>query len=103
LRGLNIDGGWGAWWALANQRAAMLTQEGSAPGDQVVGDPVFPEAAGQSRVVDVIKACFDVQKEGRHLQARSLQGFHVVHEGEAGIVGAQAREGAALVRVNQVP
>jgi len=68
-----------------------------------VGDPAFPKDAGQSRVIDVVKACFDVQKQGGHLQARPLQGFQVVYMGKAGIVCAQPREGAALVRVDQAP
>jgi len=68
-----------------------------------VGDTAFPQDSGQSWVVDVVKAWFDVQKKGGHLQARSLQGLHVIHKGEAGIVCAQPREGAALVGVNQAP
>jgi len=68
-----------------------------------MGDPAFHEDAGQSWVVDVVKAYFNVQKEGGHLQALPLQGFHVVHKSEAGIVCAQPREGAALVRVNHAP
>ena len=66
-----------------------------------MGNPAFPEDTGQSWVVDVVESCFDVEKEEGHLQARSLQGSHVVHEGEAGIIGAQPREGAAVVGVNQ--
>ena len=103
LRGPNVDGGWGTWCVLENQRTATLTQGGGDPRDEVVRDPAFPVDAGQSRVVDVIKAGFDVQEKGGHLQARPLQGFHVVHEGAVGIVSAQPREGAALVRVNQAP
>ena len=68
-----------------------------------MGDPAFPEDAGQSCIVDVVKTRFDVQKEGGHLQARPLQGFYIFHKGEAGIVRAQPREGAALVGVNQAP
>jgi len=66
-----------------------------------MGDPAFPENAGQSWVVKVIKTSFDVQKKGGHLQASSLQGLYVVHEGQAGIICAQPIEGAALIRVNQ--
>ena len=66
-----------------------------------MGNPAFPEDTYQSWVVDVVESCFDVEKEGEHLQARSLQGSHVVHEGEAGIIGAQPREGAAVVGVTR--
>jgi len=103
LRGPNVEGGWGAWCALENQRAARFSSKGSNPGNQVVGDTGFPQDAGQSWVVDVVKACLDVPKEDGHLQAWSLQGFHVIHEGEAGIVHARPREGAALAGVNQAP
>ena len=68
-----------------------------------MGDPALPEDTGQSWVINIIEARFDVHKKGGHLQAWPLQGFHVVHEGEAGIVSAQPREGAILVRVNQGP
>jgi len=72
LRGPNLDRGWGARCPLENQFAATLTEEGSDPGDQVMGDPAFPEDAGQTWVIDVMKTGFDVQKKGGHLQARSL-------------------------------
>ena len=85
-RSPNIDGGWGAQCTLENKSAATLTCDGSDTGDQGMGDPAFPEDEGQSWVIDVIKASFDVQKKGGHLQAQSLQGFHVVYKGEAGIV-----------------
>ena len=68
-----------------------------------MGDPAFSEDVGQSWVVNIVKAHFDVQNEGGHLQARPLQGFHVVHKSEAGIVCAQPREGASLIAVNQAP
>jgi len=103
LRGADIDGGQGAWRDLENQCAATITQKGSDSGDQVVGYPTFPEDEGQCCIVGLVKTRFDVQKEGGHLQARPLQGFNVVHKGEPGIESAQAREGAALVRVNQAP
>jgi len=64
-------------------------------------DPAFCMDAGQSWVVNIIKTSFHVQKKGGHLQAWPLQGLYVIHEGEAGIICAQPREGAALVRVNQ--
>ena len=101
LRGPNLDRGWGARCALENQCAATLTEEGSDPGDQVMGDPAFPEDAGQTWVIDVMKTGFDVQKKGGHLQARSLYGLYVIQEDEAGIICAQPREGAALGSVNQ--
>ena len=66
-----------------------------------MGDPAFPEDAGQSWVVDVVKTSFDVQKKGGHLQTRPLQGLHVIYEAEAGIIRAQPGEAATLVRVNQ--
>jgi len=95
--------GWGSWCTLEDQRATTVTLEGSDPGNQVVGDAAFPQDAGQGGVVDVVNACFDVQKKGGHLQVWPLPGFHVVHKGEAGIVGAQPGKGTELVGVNQPP
>jgi len=66
-----------------------------------MGDPTFPKDGGQSWIVNVIKTSFDVQKKEGHLQARPRQGVYMIHEGEAGIICAQPREGAVLVRVNQ--
>ena len=103
LRGPKIDRGRGSWCALANQHAAALSLQGSDPGNQVIGDPAVPEDAGQSQVIDVIKASLEVQKEGGHLKALPLHGFHVLHEGEEGIVCAQPRRRAALVRLNKAP
>jgi len=68
-----------------------------------MGDPAVPNDASQGWVVDVVKGRFDVQKKGGHLEAQPLQSFHVVHKGEAGIISAQPRKGAALVGVNQAP
>jgi len=68
-----------------------------------MGDPAFPEDAGQNWVVDIVKASFDVPKSEGHLQAKPLQGFQVVPEVEAGIVCAQPQEGAGLVRVHHAP
>jgi len=103
LRGRNIDGGGGACRTLENHRAATLPYNCGNPGDQVLRDPTFPNDAGQSWVVDIVKPRFEVHKKGRHLQPRPLQGFHVVHKGEAGIICSQPTEGAALVRLDQAP
>jgi len=51
--------------------------------------------------IDVVEASLDVQKEGGDLQSGSLEGFYFVSEGEAGVGGAESREGAALVRVEE--
>jgi len=68
-----------------------------------MGDPAFPEDAGQGWVVEIVKTSFDVQKKGEHHQARPLQGLHVVHKCEASIICAEPMAGAALVGVNQAP
>ena len=68
-----------------------------------MGDPAFPKDVGKGRVVDVIKPRLDLLAKGGHFQGRPLQSFHVGHEGQAGIVCAQPREGTALVRVNEPP
>jgi len=64
LRGPKVDRGWGARCALETQCPATLTQDAGDPGDQVMGDPAFPEDAGRRVGVDVVKAWFDVRKEG---------------------------------------
>jgi len=89
----------GAPWKTTCSYAYPGRKRPRRPGS---GGPALPEDAGQSWVVDVVKASFDVEIKGGHFQARPLQGLHVIHEGEAGIVRAWPREGAALVRVNEV-
>jgi len=51
--------------------------------------------------IDVVEASLDVQKEGGDLQSGSLEGFYLLSEGEAGVGGAESREEAALVRVEE--
>jgi len=97
LRGTKVDGSWGTQRTLENQGAVALALAGSNPGDEIQRDPTFREDAGQSQIVDVVKAGFDVQENGGHLQAPPLESLHVVHEGEAGIICPQPRKGAALV------
>jgi len=99
LRAADINGGWGPWGPLKNWGAALFSQEGRDPGDQVAGDTALPQDAGKSGVVDVVEPCFDVQKQGRDLEAGSLKGFHIVEKGRDRIIGAPSGQGAALVGV----
>jgi len=64
-----------------------------------LGNPPLPQDAGKSGVVDLVEPCLDVQKQGRHLEAGSLKGFHIVEVGYDRIVSAQTRQGAALVGI----
>ena len=73
-------------------------------GDTVdhIGGYVFGEQAGpELRRVDIVKTSFYVEKEGGYLQEGSLEGSDFVGEGGHRIRGAEAGEGAALVRVTQ--
>jgi len=95
-----MDGGQGAWHTLEDQGVATFAHERSYPGHQIGGDATFPQDAGQYQVVDIIETCLHIEKEGGHLQAPPLQGFHVIQEREARMVCAQPREGRELVLVN---
>jgi len=53
--------------------------------------------------VEVVEARFDVEEEGGNLEFRPLEGPDLLCLGEAGVQGAKAREGAALVTVEHVP
>jgi len=88
---------------LEDQGAASLTQKGLYPGSQVGGYPTFPKDSGQGTVIAIVATCFYIQKQGGDLKTGPLQGFDVVGEGEARVVGAEARERTALVGVQQPP
>ena len=65
------------------------------------GYPAFPQDPGQSVVVHVVQPCFYIQKQGGDLEPGPVQGFNVIGEGEARIVGNEPRERTALVGVQQ--
>jgi len=86
---------------LENKGAAPFAEERRHPGDKVRRDPAFPQDAGQSVVLDVVEPRLDVQEQGGDLKAWPLKGFDVVGEGEAGVIGTEPWERAALVGVQQ--
>ena len=57
-----------------------------------------PEGGG----VDVVEACFDVEEEGGDLEFGPLESADPMHQGEAGVRGAKAREGAVFFGVEHV-
>jgi len=57
--------------------------------------------SGQSIVIDVVTTRLYIQKQGGDLETGPLQGFDVVGESEARVVGAEPRELTALVGVQQ--
>jgi len=59
------------------------------------------ESGSKGGGVDIVEACLDVQAEGGDLQSGSLDGFYLLCEGEAGVGGAEFREGATLVWVEE--
>jgi len=57
-----------------------------------------PEGGG----VDVVEVCFDVEEDGGDLEFGPLEGPDFMRQGEAGVRGAKAGEGAALVGVEHI-
>ena len=69
--------------------------------DHVGGYVGGQESGSEGGGVDVVETSFDVQEEGGDLQSGSLESFYLMCECEAGVCGAESREGAELVRVEE--
>jgi len=48
------------------------------------------EPSSEGGGVDIVEASCDIKKEGGDLQPGSLEGSHLVCEGEAGVGGAES-------------
>ena len=86
---------------LEDQGALCPSEEERDPVDHLRGYVSGEEEGPKLSCVDVIEAGFYVEEEGGDLQEGSLKGSDLV--GEGGYCGreAEAREGAALVWVEQ--
>jgi len=49
--------------------------------------------------VAIVEAGFDVEEEGGDLQPGSLEGSNLMCKSEAGVGGAESRQGAAFIMV----
>jgi len=67
--------------------------------DHIGGHVAGQEPGSEGGGVDIVEAGFGVQKEGGDFQSWSPKGFYHICKGEAGVGGADSREGAALVWV----
>ena len=77
------------------------SEEGGDPVDHVAGYVFGEEEGPKLGRVDVVEAGFCVEEEGGDFEAGSLKGSDLVGECGHRIRGAEAREGAALVWVEQ--
>ena len=59
------------------------------------------EPGSEGGRVDVVEAGCDVQEDGGDFQSGSLESLYLMCKGEAGVGGAESREGAALVWVEE--
>ena len=60
------------------------------------------ESGSEGGGIDVVENTFDVQKKGGDFWSGHLEGFYLMHEGEAGVGGAESSPGAALVWIEKV-
>ena len=87
--------------ALENERALSPSQEGGNPVDHVEGYVFGKEKGPKLRHIHVVKSGLYVEEEVGEPPEWSLEGSDFMHEGDYCVRGAKAREGAALVRVEQ--
>jgi len=97
----DVDGVWNTWGALEDEGTALITEEGGNPGDQVGGDPAFPQDARKRVVFNVNESGLNIQEQGGDLEAWPLLGLNDIGEGEARVVGTKPTERTALVRMQQ--
>jgi len=86
---------------LNNQGAYCFREEGGDPVNHVGGDTFGQEGSSKCAGVDVIEACFNVEEECRDPKLGSLEGPDHMGEGQAGVKGAEAGKGTALVWIEE--
>ena len=87
--------------ALEDERSLSSSNEGRDPVDHVGGYVLGKEEGQKLCRIDIVKAVFYVKEEGGYLQEGSLEGPEFIGQGGHSVRGAEAREGAALVRMEQ--
>ena len=87
--------------AMEDERTLPPCEEGGDPVDHIRGYVFGKQEGPKLGRVDVVKTGLYVEEEGGYLQEGSLKGVDLVGEGGYRVRGAEAREGAALVRVEQ--
>jgi len=103
LRGALGNRGGEVGGALEDKRAGALGPEAGYPVDHIGGYVGGQQSSCEDGGIDVVKASFNVHEEGGDLPSRSLEGFYLLCEGEAGVGGAESWQGATLVRVDMTP
>ena len=97
------DFNWGsrARSVLEDQGTGAFGEKGGDPVYHVSGDVFSEEEGSELGGVNVVESSFDVEKEGRDHPSWTLEGADFIDQGGAGIRGAESRERAALVGVEE--
>ena len=105
------DGGalWGAhchWGehlrrSLDEESAFSIGEEAADPSYDVPMYTFVPQGRGKLRRIDIVKASFDVEEQGRNLEVEALEEAYFVREGRGSIERGEAGKGTGLVRVEE--